>query len=679
MGLKRWSIAFPDGDKAEKLAGETGLPLLAASLLLSRKIETAQMAEEFLSAAGSLEDPFALADMERAVERVRRAVEDGEHICIYGDYDCDGITSVLVLRHYLESIGANVSYYIPSREEGYGLNMQSVEALARDGVGLIVTVDNGVSAAEEIDFAAKLGVDVVVTDHHQPPPQLPRAAAVVDPHREDCPSAFKDLAGVGVAFKLVCALEDDREGEMLEYYADLVALGTVADIVPLVGENRVIVRRGLEQLPSTGNTGLMALLRACGLEGKPLRAENISFMLAPRVNAASRMGQLDKALELFLCEDEEQAGLLAEELCACNGARQKEEQRIMDGVARAVSENPGVLYDRVMVLSGEGWHHGVIGIVCSKLVERYGKPCLLISTSGGEGRGSGRSVPGFSLIDAVSRCGPLLTKFGGHPAAVGFSLQAGQVAAFRQEVNRAAAELAQDMPVMPLFIDRAVSPAELTADRLRFLERLEPFGAGNEEPVFALLACRVEGVYSMGEGKHLRLKLSRDGAFFHAVYFGMPAQNFLYAPGDLVDLAVSCGVSVWQGEQRVTIRVRDLRPAGFDQDAMFDGWRDYDRYRRGERLSCPASVPNREKVGCIYRKLRDMAAPFGDYMQLLGRVQRPGLNYCTVRLSVELLCERGLIRLGKTRAGLSARILPSAEKADLEASPVMARLRDLER
>lgn len=677
MGIKRWSISAPDGEKVRELAREAGIPELTAGLLISRGADSAEEAERFFSAEEPLEDPFSLLDMDRAAERLRRSVDDGERICVYGDYDCDGITSVLLLSHYLESVGADVSCYIPSREEGYGLNARAVEALAGKGVGLIVTVDNGISAAKEVDLASRLGMDVIVTDHHQPPEQLPRAAAVVDPHRAGCPSAFKELAGVGVAFKLVCAMEDDREGEMLEYYADWAALGTVADVVSLTGENRRIVRRGLEMLPHAENIGLRALLRACGLEDKPLKAENIAFMLAPRINAASRMGQLDRVMELFACEEEEQADLLAEQLCACNSARQKEEQKILDGAARAIAGDPSVLYDRVLVLSGEEWHHGVVGIVCSRLTERYGKPCLLISTSGEEGRGSGRSVPGFSLIEAVSRCRGLLSKYGGHPAAVGFSLPAGQVPAFRKAVNEAAAEISRDMPVPRLNIDRAVSPAELTVENLRFLEQMEPFGAGNEEPVFALLACRVEGAYSMGEGKHLRLRLSRDGASFYAVWFGMPAQNFLYSPGDIVDLAVSCGVSLWQGEERVTIRIKDLRPSGLDQEALIDGWRDYDRYRRGEGLSSAASAPNRDKIAHVYRGLRGMSAPFGDYIQLFGRIQCAGVNYCAVRLAVEVLSERGLIRLGKTQAGLAARLVPSSGKVDLEASPVMERLKSL--
>ncbi|MDD2956277.1 MAG: single-stranded-DNA-specific exonuclease RecJ [Oscillospiraceae bacterium] len=678
MGMRRWEYGAPDAEKVRALAGELDIPPLVSSLLISRGMDTAKAAQGFLLAKDILSDPFSILDMDRAVERIHQAVDQGEPICIYGDYDCDGITSTVMLYRYLESVGAEVSYYVPNREdEGYGMNCGALEKIAQKGVRLIVTVDNGISAAKEVAFARELGMDVVVTDHHQPPEELPDAAAVVDPHRRDCPSSFKDLAGVGVAFQLICALEDDRDGEMLEYYADWAALGTVADVVPLVGENRVIVRRGLEQLPQSDNVGLQALICACGLEDKPLRAENIAFILAPRINAASRMGCVEKVLELFFCEDEEQAQLLAQEVCGCNSARQKEEQKILEDTARVIAEDPMVLYDRILVLAGEGWHHGVIGIVCSKLVERYGKPCLLVSTSQGEGRGSGRSVPGFSLIDAVSRCGDLLEKFGGHPAAVGFSLQANQVEEFRRAVNRAAAQLSESMPCLSLFIDRTAAPSELTMENIRPMELLEPFGAQNEEPVFALLSCRIEGVYAMSEGRHLRLKLSLEGQGFYAVYFGMPVQSFLYGVGDLVDLAVSCSISVWQEEERVTIRIRDLRPAKLDQEGLLGGWQDYDRCRRGEKPLFAESIPDREKIARVYRGIRSEPAPFGDYGQLFGRMQGEGLNYCSVRLSVEVLRERGLVQLGRSKAGLAARVIPDAPRADLEASPIMKRLQTL--
>ena len=405
MAVKKWNLVRFDKAEAARLAEELKLPGLMADLLVSRGIDSAGKARAFLGGEEAFSDPMEYADMEKAVERIGRAINEEERICVYGDYDCDGVTATVLLYSYFEDCGADVLYYIPDRySEGYGLNKKAIDRLKKAGVGLIVTVDNGISAIEEIEYAMKKGIDVIVTDHHMPRPELPGAAAVVDPHREDCGGAEKELAGVGVAFKLVCAMEGECGETLIDQYGDIVALGTIADVVPLLGENRLIARKGVELIQYTDRRGMAALIRASGLDEKDITAENVSFGIAPRINSSARIGSAAEAVNLLLTEDGEYAEELTQELIRRNRVRQELEREIMAQIDEYIAQHPETLFDRVLVLSGTGWHHGVIGIVCARLVERYGKPCVLISVEGTEARGSARSVEGFSMVDAVASC-----------------------------------------------------------------------------------------------------------------------------------------------------------------------------------------------------------------------------------------------------------------------------------
>ncbi len=477
MPLKRW-IWPGETKQADELAA-AGIQPLTARVLASRGIGSPNEARRFLSTEGELHDPFLMKGMEQAVALIEGALQEGKLIVIYGDYDCDGITSTVLLYRYLEEQGANVGYYIPDREdEGYGLNMEACETLHQNGAELVITVDNGISAAAEIDRLHELGIKVVVTDHHQPPEILPAADALIDPHCEDSGYPFRELCGVGVAFKLVCALEGDIEGvDTLARYADLAAIGTIADVVPLCGENRIIARAGLQKMEESENPGICALLAAAGLAEKALGAESVSFGLAPRLNAASRMGNCDDSVALMLCDDPQQAAVLAERVDAANRERKQLEGAIMADIARQVEEDPSLLRYRVLVLAGEGWHHGIVGIAASRMVERYGKPCLLIGTQGEEARGSARSVPGFSVIDAITRCKDCLIKFGGHPLAAGFSLKTSDVGRLRAALERAAAGMAPDMPIPQLPLDAGAASAgaghcdHRAAERARALRR----------------------------------------------------------------------------------------------------------------------------------------------------------------------------------------------------------------
>ena len=422
MSIKQWKLNHISAEKSRILSSEYDLPPLVSDVLVGRGLDTPQAVEDFFSADSDFFDPFSILDMDRAAERILQALERDEKIAVYGDYDCDGVTATAILYQYFVSIGANAVYYIPERDgEGYGLNAAAVQSLSEQGVGLIVTVDNGISAVAEVNLVKRLGMDIVITDHHQPGDTLPDAAAVVDPHRKDCGSPYRYLCGAGVALKLVAALEDGNMDSAVEYFGDLAAIGTIGDVVPLTGENRKLVKRGLQMLQNTENMGLNALLQLAGLEDKTLTAENVAFGIVPRINAAGRMGSARLAMELLLCESEEEAADLAQKINDLNKQRQQQENFIMEDIERLLSEHPEKLKERVLVLAGENWHHGVIGIVSAKISERFSKPNLLISVDGKEATGSARSFGEFSLFKALTSCSSLLTKYGGHKQAAGFT------------------------------------------------------------------------------------------------------------------------------------------------------------------------------------------------------------------------------------------------------------------
>ncbi|WP_312643687.1 DHHA1 domain-containing protein, partial [Hydrogenoanaerobacterium sp.] len=483
---------------------------------------------------------------------------------------------------------------------------------------------------------------------------------------------------VGVVFKLICALEGGDGIELLDYYGDLTCIGTIADIVSLTGENRTIVRYGLERLQYTDNVGLRALLEVSGLLDKRITCENVGFILAPRINAAGRMGFTQKAVDLLLCEDEEEALELAALITEQNKARQEIEAKILKDISSEIAKTPGILYERLLVLSGEGWHHGIIGIVCSKIMERYAKPCLLISVDGDEARGSGRSIEGFSLVDAIAKCGKHLTRYGGHTLAAGFSLNTVQIANFKEQLLTDAKNDFDSMPVMAVKIDRELSPQELTVDNLKKLTVLEPFGTDNETPVFAVLGAQIEAIYPMGsDGGHIRIRLRKDGQSFYAVYFGMSQERFAYAVGDTIDIAANCDVNVYNNEERVSVKIKTIRPTGINQAPLFDGVQQYDRYRRREGWSEETrerNVPTRNDIAVIYRWLREQKGYSGDLEVLYCKLAPQQIGYCKLRLALDVMAEMGLIRCLHTKFGVAITLCAVNGKIDLEQSKILQAL-----
>ena len=409
MNIKKWEVAPLNKERAAQIAERYSLPFFLSMLLEIRGFHQEEEIRGLLE-SGQLSDPFLMKDMDKAVDRIRQAIENFEKIAVYGDYDADGVTATSILYTYLDAVGADVIYYIPQREgEGYGMNLHAVEFLHGEGVGLIITVDNGIASVQEVERAKELGMDVVVTDHHRPQERIPNACAVVDAYQADDHCPYKDLSGAGVALKLVMALEGDQKG-VLEEYADLASLGTVADVVPVLGENRAIVRTGLSILARGGRAGVDALMVQSGMGGKTATATSLAFTVIPRINATGRMGAPERAVRLLTCETEEEAQPLSAEICEDNDRRREVEAEIAKEAMEKIEKDDSLLYSRVIVVDGEGWHHGVIGIVASRITERFGKPCMVISTDGEMAKGSGRSVEGFSLFEAVCACGDLMER-----------------------------------------------------------------------------------------------------------------------------------------------------------------------------------------------------------------------------------------------------------------------------
>lgn len=684
MNIKKWSVSALDKENAARIADSLGIPTFLAMLLDIRGIRDEAAIRSFLEQdADGFSDPFTFADMDAAVERIHSGIENGERIAVYGDYDADGVTATTMLYSYLESAGADVCYYIPDREaEGYGMNCRAVQKLADDGVTLIITVDNGVSSVDEVAYAKTLGVDVVITDHHRPREILPDAVAVVNPHRVDCPSRFKEFAGVGVAFKLITALEGeyaDLEG-LLENYADLVAIGTIGDVVSLTGENRLLVQAGLRYLAHADRIGLQALMERSSLHGEHITATDVAFGIVPRINATGRMDTSRRAVELLLCEDVEQAERLAEEVCRNNDFRKEIENEILEKTAELLQAEPDRLNDRVLVVEGENWHHGVIGIVASRLLERYGKPCVVISYSDGEAKGSGRSVEGFSLFDAIHHNGDLFTKYGGHPMAAGFSMAQENLPAFRKAMNDYAASLAE-IPAQTVHLDCKLRPASLSVEIPQQLRYLEPFGTDNPLPMFGLFQMTLEEITPVGGGKHLRLGFHRQGSRIQCVLFAMSADQFPYNRGDVLDLAVQLSAKAFRGQEQLSIIIRDMRVSGLDDHALIADYALFEKYKRREPITPEEKerlIPCREEFALVYRFLHGNGGWDGHLLVLLRRLG-DGVTLCKLLVILQAMRQCKLIACRKRGEAMMISVLPVQQKVDVFTALIIQEIEQLER
>ena len=680
--MKKWVTKKLNRDKAGAISQRYDLPPLIAMLMDVRGISDEEHIIEFLSNDTLTASPFELRDMDIAVERIQAAIESGEMICVYGDFDADGVTATALLYSYLSDIGANVTFYIPSREtEGYGMHRESVDRLYQRGVKLIITVDNGIAAVDEIAYANTLGIDTVVTDHHAVGKVLPDAVAVIDPHRPDCGSSFKELAGVGVAFKLVQAIEGeyaDVDG-LLENYSDLAAIGTVGDIVSLRGENRVLVKNGLMHINNGDRLGVAALTEVSGLSGKQLSAGNLSYTLVPRINAGGRLGLSQKSVTMLLSDDEDYALDIARELSSDNVERQQIERDILSDIDGLIRENPSIVNNRIIVLYSEGWRKGVVGIVASRVKEVYNKPVIVISMDGDICRASGRSVSGFSLIDAVFACSDLLIQSGGHPMAVGFGILKENIEPFIEAINRYAA--AHPVPEPVLELDCKLNPAQLNVELAKGLSMLEPYGAGNPTPLFGLYNMTLREIREVSGGKHLRLTFSRGESIVTGMRFSTTRAEFPYHPGDKVDLAVNLEINVYNHTEDISVFIRDIRFAGREEDALLRSKALFEAFCRGDEITPEQAhtlIPTREEFAVVYRFLRANGGyryPFDSLIYRLGG----GIGYGKLRVILECMNELGLITIDEGMYEFEVRLCEVSKKVDLNTSVIITKLREVSR
>ena len=669
-----WKVAQPEAGAVNALVG-SGYAPLAAMVLASRGMEDDHQARAYLDCNAPLLDPFLMTDMDKAAGRVGLAMSRGEKIAVFGDYDVDGITATCLLTDFLRRHGADVVSYIPGRlEEGYGLNPIAIHQLHDEGVKLIVTVDCGITAVNEAELCKQLGMDLVITDHHECKQTLPAAVAVVDPHRPDGGYPHKNLSGVGVAFKLASALSGSQEA-VLEEYADMVCLGTVADVMPLQGENRVFVARGLESLAHTKRPGIAALMAECGCAPEAVSASSIGFMLAPRINAAGRMGQIDLAVELFLTDDPDKAAEAARGLCELNRQRQAVESEIY---RQAVSMLPMGKPPEAIVLADESWHQGVVGIVASRIAEEYACPTFLICLDGEHGKASSRSHGGFNLFASLSALSPLLESYGGHELAAGFTISRANIPEFRRQICALAAQFyTDDVPRTVLDVDCAVSPELLTLHNVDALQMLEPCGNGCPKPVLMMKNLTIDRISMVGGGRHMRLRLCSGHTYLNAIYFSANPQTVSIQPGDLVDVAFTPQVNEFRGTRTVQMNVIDIRPS-CNAECLPDA-APYRDMQRGNLTAGEAAalLPDRKMLALVWRYL-DAANPVQESPVCLCRkiVRWSGkpLNLGQMLTCLDIFRDVGLLTVQRQHKYVSIRLTPGEGKADLSQSQTMQRL-----
>ena len=567
MLKKEWLHRDFDKKRVVEMSKKFQISPLTAIILYNRGICDDEDVSRFLSRDLNLmHDPYLLKDMEKATERIIRARDNNEKITIYGDYDVDGITSIAILYKHLQEMGIAVDYYVPDRmQEGYGVNKDALDKIKSGGTTLIITVDTGITAVEESEYAREIGLDVIVTDHHECKEQIPDVYAAIDPKRKDCKYPFKSLAGVGVVFKLIQALDEKKSlPDLMDKYADFLCLGTVADISPLIDENRVIVSEGLKRFKDTKNIGLKALIDV-STGGKAITTSTIGYTIAPRINASGRLGCASRSVELFLTDDMEKAKSLAESLCEENTLRQQTEQKMFREAMEYLESHPEVKDDNIIVIPHKEWHHGIVGIVSSKITEKFYKPSILFAIDGDEAKGSGRSVNGFNLFGVLENCSDLLEKFGGHELAAGLTIKAENIEAFRQRVNECSKEgFSKDASLPTIMIDAAIKVQYVTLDTVHDINKLQPFGVDNPTPAFAVRNIKIHKISVMSDGKHLRMTLLKDGKYVDSVGFGMGEYYQYLEEGDYIDVAFALDINDYKGFQNVQMILKDIKKAGED-------------------------------------------------------------------------------------------------------------------
>ncbi len=715
---KNWLIKSNDTREfnaaVTDIASGLGINPIVAKLLYNRGYTDVSSAKAFVYMESEmLMNPFKMKDMERGIEGIRAAIARGERITVYGDYDVDGVTSVCTLYLYLKSIGAKVDYYIPNRAgEGYGVSAPAIDAIKENGTKLIITVDTGTTAVEEVEYAKSIGVDFIVTDHHECRSDLPDALAVINPHRPDCEYPFKELAGVGVVCKFICAYEERVLGRsrleaakrIFSLYADLVAIGTIADVMPIKEENRIIVRYGLSMIEKTERIGLAALIEAASAKNDAQRAVQrkkkvkitsgyIGYTIAPRINAAGRIKEASLAVELFLSNDRVRAKEIAEELCHTNKDRQAEENKIMQEAYLKI-EQCDIERDPVIVLDADNWHHGVIGIVASRITEKYNRPAILVSFEGNEsdtpspddiGKGSGRSIKGMNLVDALCYCSEHLVKFGGHELAAGLSVTRGEIDSFRRLINEyARANLSESDMVQTVEADCELDFSDVNLALAKSIQLLEPFGVSNPIPAFVLRGVTVNDITGISEGKHTRLSLGNGRYTLSAMYFSNSPDSLGVYVGDKVDVLFNLDVNEWGGRESAQIIIRDIKPSVSEKEKHRSEMTRFEEIKNGAPFTPEENIlPDREDFAAVYRLIQNLVRADVDVLghrDIISRLKSSdaGLNIGYVKLKIIMMVFKELNILSIEDIGPDTykfKLYYSTTKKKLEKSTLLRRLR----
>lgn len=682
---KNWLIKSIDSAEynsaTAEIASGLGINPVVAKLLYNRGYTDCASAKAFVYMESEmLLDPFKMKDIDRGIDGIAAAIRKGEKITVYGDYDVDGVTSVCTLYLYLKSVGARVDYYIPNRAgEGYGVSTQAIDAIKENGTSLIVTVDTGTTAVEEVEYAKSIGINFIITDHHECRSDLPEALAVINPHRPDCEYPFKELAGVGVVFKLICAYEEKILGRsrieaakrIFSLYADLVAIGTIADVMPIKDENRIIVRYGLAMIENTKRIGLAALIEAASGKNDAQRQNQrkkktkitsgyIGYTIAPRINAAGRIKEASLAVELFLSTDPGRAKEIAEELCATNKERQAEENTIMQEAYEKI-EQYDIEKNPVIVLDADTWHHGVIGIVASRITEKYTRPAILVSFEGNEpdtprmehvGKGSGRSIKGMNLVDALCYCQEHLVKFGGHELAAGLSVTRSELDNFRRLINEyALANLTEKDMIQTVEADCELDFGDVNVALAKGIQLLEPYGVSNPIPVFVLRGVTVNDINGISDGKHTRLSLSNGRYTLSAMYFSNSPDSLGVYVGDKVDVMFNLDINEWGGRESAQLIVRDLKPSVTQKEKQLSELERFEEIRCGASFTPDEDIlPSREDFAAVYRLIQNSVRSGFDVLKhrdILSRIknsdEQVSINYAKLKFIIMVFKELNIV------------------------------------
>lgn len=641
MSYKKWIVANSDKILAKDLAEECDIDPIAALILASRGYSDPIEIDQFLSNDPIISSHRELIDIEKAVECINNSISEDELIAVYGDYDCDGICATAILYKYFTSRNARCIYYIPDRfNEGYGMNKEAIDVLYSKGVGLIVTVDNGISSNQEIEYAKSLGIKVVVTDHHLPKDTLPKADAVINPHRDASKFVFKDICGTVVAYKLICALEDKEPEELLDYYSDFLAIATIGDIMPLTDENRDIVKHGIKKIKYKPVTGIEAIISVVGITRNDINSTKIAFGIVPRINAAGRMGNASRAVELLLCDNILSALEIANAIDEDNAQRHRVEDDIFKEACDIVEENR-YQYNRIIVVSGANWHSGVLGIVASKISAKYGKPAIVLTQDGETAYGSGRGYGDFSLFNAIDSCCDILIKYGGHEAAAGLTLASENIDKFRIKINN---YLEKNVVFSPptLRIDCKLNPRALSTDICYSIAVLEPFGQLNPSPIFGLYGCTIEKIIPIGSGKHLRLFFLKDDTTFQAVLFNCTVEHFAFDIGDIVDLAVGLDINFYNGNENLSVKIKEMKISDCNDEELFSDIEKCDCLFSNIDMDFSSITPDRAEVGEVYKSISSAIS-----LEFIINRFLKTLGYAKTYIAIEVLLELSLIKADK--------------------------------